>query len=69
MAGHERMTDAIGLPVFFCEARSLWQRPTNENSNGLLRDYSTKGTNLARHSPADLNRVQDELNDRPHKCL
>lgn len=69
MAGHERITDAIGLPVFFCEARSPWQRPTNENSNGLLRDYFPKGTNLARHSPADLKRVQDELNDRPRKCL
>lgn len=69
MAGHEQITDAIGVPVFFCEPRSPWQRPTNENCNGLLRDYFPKGTNLAQHSPADLRRVQDEINDRPRKCL
>ena len=49
--------------------RSPWQRPTNENSNGLLRDYFPKGTDLARHSPADLQAVQDQLNNRPRKCL
>ena len=69
MAGHEQITDAIGVPVFFCDPRSPWQRPTNENSNGLLRDYFPKGTSLAAHSPDDLKRVQDELNDRPRKCL
>ena len=65
------MTDraSTGMSVYFCEPRSPWQRGTNENSNGLLRDYFPKGTNLAIHSADRLQQVQDELNNRPRKSL
>jgi len=69
MAGHVQITAATGMSVYFCEPHSPWQRPTNENSNGLLRDYFPKGTNLAVHSAERLLEVQDELNNRPRKCL
>jgi IS30 family transposase len=55
--------------IYFCEAHSPWPRPTNENTNGLLRDYLQKGTGLAAHSAKRLREVQDELNNRLHKCL
>jgi IS30 family transposase len=55
--------------VFFCRRGHPWQRPTNENTNGLLRDYFPKGTNLGVHSSSDLARVSDELNRRPRKTL
>ena len=63
MAGHLQITAATGMPVYFCEPHSPWQRGTNEN-NGLLRDYFPKGTNLAVHSAERLQHVQDELNNR-----
>jgi IS30 family transposase len=56
--------------VFFCDAHSPWQpwqRGSNENTNGLLRDYFPKGTDLANISPEELQRVADEINDRPRK--
>ena len=67
MADHALLTKATGMPVFFADAHSPWQRGSNENSNGLLRQYFPKGTNLAVHSPQRLTEVQDELNARPRK--
>jgi IS30 family transposase len=69
MCHHHEIADATGMPVFFCHRGSPWQRPTNENTNGLLRDYFPKGTNLRVHTAADLARVSDELNRRPRKVL
>ena len=69
VAGHLQVTAATGMSVYFCEPHSPWQRGTNENTNGLLRDYFPKGTNLAVHSADRLQQVQDELNNRPRKTL
>ena len=66
---HQQITAAIGTRVFFCDAHSPWQRGSNENMNGLLRDYFPKGTDLAIISPEELQRVADEINDRPRKTL
>jgi IS30 family transposase len=57
------------MPVFFCDPHSPWQRPTNENTNGLLRQYFPKGSDLHRHGPEQLAAVAAELNDRPRKTL
>jgi IS30 family transposase len=69
MCHHHEIAEATGMPVFFCHRGSPWQRPTNENTNGLLRDYFPKGTNLRVHSAAELVRVANELNHRPRKTL
>ncbi len=69
MACHRQITAATGISVYFCEPHSPSQRGTNENTNGLLRDYFPKGTNLAVHSAERLAQVQDELNNRPRKVL
>jgi IS30 family transposase len=66
---HEEIERASGTRIFFCEPRMPWQRPTNENTNGLLRQYFPKRTNLAVHTRADLDRVAAELNDRPRLVL
>jgi hypothetical protein len=63
MARH--ITKSLGAPVYFCDSRSPWQRGTNENTNGLLRDYFPKGTDLSTHSPQHLLAVENELNNRP----
>jgi transposase, IS30 family len=66
---HQQITACTGTRVFFCDAHSPWQRGSNENTNGLLRDYFPKGTDLAHISPEELQRVADEINDRPRKTL
>jgi IS30 family transposase len=69
LAQHARLRIDLGLQVYFCDPQSPWQRATNENTNGLLRQYFPKGTDLARHSPGDLTAVADALNGRPRKTL
>ena len=69
MSQHAQLRIATGLPVYFCDPRSPWQRGTNENTNGLLRQYFPKGTDLARHTPEDLAAVAATLNSRPRKTL
>jgi IS30 family transposase len=69
MAHHAQLRIQTGLPVYFCDPHSPWQRATNENTNGLLRQYFPRGTDLARHSAADLAAVAATLNSRPRKTL
>ena len=69
MALHGEIAEVLGMPVFFCEPHSPWQRPTNENTNGLLRQYFPKGTDLSKHSASELNAVAAALNNRPRKTL
>src|SRR5438876_502577 len=69
MALHQQVTAALGMPVYFCEKASPWQRPSNENTSGLLRQYFPKGSDLRVHGPGDLAAVAAELNARPRKTL
>jgi transposase, IS30 family len=69
MSGHQQVTLATDLAVYFCDPHSPWQRGSNENTNGLLRQYFPKGTDLSRHARADLDAVTAELNARPRKTL
>ena len=69
MVNHTRFTRTTGMPVYFAEARSPWQRGSNENTNGLLRQYLPKGTDLRLHSESDLDAVAQALNDRPRQTL
>lgn len=69
IARHLTTTDKLGAPVYFCDSRSPWQRGSNENTNGLLRDYFPKGVSLAKHTPQHLLAVEDELNHRPRMVL
>lgn len=69
MAQHAQLRIDVGLAIYFCDPQSPWQHGTNENTNGLLRQYFPRGTNLSKHSAHDLNAVAAALNGRPRKTL
>jgi IS30 family transposase len=69
MADHKRFTLATDIKVYFCDPQNPWQRGTNENTNGLLRQYFPKGTDISSYSQAKLNAVARRLNERPRKTL
>lgn len=69
MADHKRFTLATDIKVYFCDPQNPWQRGTNENTNGLLRQYFPKGTDISTYSQAKLNAVARKLNERPRKTL
>ena len=69
MAAHVQFTQKTGIPVFFCDPHSPWQRGSNENTNGLLRQYLPKGADLAEFDQVELDQIAARLNDRPRKTL
>ncbi|WP_264802281.1 IS30 family transposase, partial [Acetobacter indonesiensis] len=69
MAQHAQLQIDTGLDIYFCDPKSPWQRGSNENTNGLLRQYFPKGTDLTQHDTDALNAVAHALNTRPRKTL
>jgi IS30 family transposase len=69
MAQHEKLRSETGIDIYFCDPQSPWQRGSNENTNGLLRQYFPKGTDLSKHGRNELDAVAHTLNSRPRKTL
>jgi transposase, IS30 family len=69
MAEHAQFTSETGVPVYFCDPRSPWQRASNDNANGLLRQYLPRTADLREFSQADLDRIAAQLNGRPRQIL
>jgi IS30 family transposase len=69
MAEHQRLAQRLAIRIFFADPHSPWQRGTNENTHGLLRQYLPKGTDLSGYTPCELNAIAHRLNTRPRKCL
>ncbi len=67
MTNHREISAATGLDIYFCDPHSPWQRGSNENTNGLLRQYLPKGSDLSFYGPGMLDNIADELNSRPRK--
>jgi IS30 family transposase len=69
MAAHARFTSETGINVYFCDPKSPWQRGSNENTNGLLRQYLPRTVSMRDYSQADLDAIADQLNQRPRQTL
>jgi len=67
--GHKQFTIAAAIQVYFCDPQSPWQRGSNENTNGLLRQYLPKGIHISSYSQLQLNAIARQLNERPRKTL
>ena len=69
MSQHAQLRIDTGLQIYFCDPQSPWQRGSNENTNGLLRQYLPKGVNISGYSQVQLNAIARQLNERPRKTL